>query len=145
MELVKLEHTSGNLAGWGLFTYQETPKYSDTYFYDDGKTSSDRVKGWFRSDTKIEFGSSKEEENHMGPYVQQRFVLGPGYDCVAIEQYLGPTPIDPLLGGRPALGTIIVKGYYCAGGNDFLSEGQVEAIFNAIDVPSRPKEEVRAY
>lgn len=145
VESIDLEHTSGELAGSGNLTYWETAKYSDEYFFDDRKTLSERIISWFESDTKIKLGRSKEEENHMGPYDQQRFTLDPGYDCAAIEQHLGPTPIDGLPAGKVALGTIIINGYYCAGGNDFLSEGQVKSIFNAIDVPSRPKEEVRAY
>ena len=43
----------------------------------------------------------------------QRYAFDEVVECIAIEQYLGPVPIDLLSNHRTALGTIMIRGFYC--------------------------------
>jgi hypothetical protein len=112
MELIALEHKSGKSVGQGQLLYMEITKYSDRYFYDTGISFTKIISKWFSSDSSLEFTRREKAENQMGPYGVQRFSLNL-LDCAAIQQFLGPLPIDRLRSGKKPLGTIIIRGYYC--------------------------------
>ncbi|MDA9983003.1 hypothetical protein N9H39_09810 [Gammaproteobacteria bacterium] len=144
LELIKFQHNSGKPFGEGQFIYAGTTKYSDNYIFDDEIPLSEKISKWFPSQ-RLEFGNLTQDKKHMGLYDFQRFKLIQTHECAAIQQYLGPIPVDQLSNRRTALGTILIRGFYCINSNEPLKIGTINSLFDAFDVPSRPKEINRAY